>query len=255
MTLDPLIDEDLLEYHAGGLPPEAAAAIERRLAADPAARATLAEWRRQDAALAALHPALDAEPLPDRLTAVLRRVEAAPSGAGRSAAPRWHMAAAVAGALCIGLLGGWLARGQTLGAQALPASAIRAHETFVVETAYPVEVAASEAHLDAWLSNRLGHEARSPDLAAAGFALMGGRVVPSERGAAALYMYENAAGRRVTLYVARTDAAPSVDLRFAQDGATRSFSWRAEDLSYAVVGDLAPEELRSRAQAARDQLT
>ncbi len=255
MTPDPLTDEELLEYHAGALSPDAAAAVERRLAADPDALATLANWRRQDAALAALHPALDAEPLPDRLTAVLRRAEATSSGVGRTAVPGWKMAAAVAGALWIGLAGGWLARGQTLGAQELALGAIRAHETFVVETAYPVEVAASETHLNAWLSNRLGHAARSPDLADAGFTLMGGRVVPSERGAAALYMYENMAGRRVTLYVARTGAAPSGDLRFAQAGATRSFSWMAEDLSYAVVGDLAPEELRSLAQAARDQLT
>lgn len=64
-----------------------------------------------------------------------------------------------------------------------------AHAVYAPEVRHPVEVAAVEkAHLAAWLSKRLEAEVRAPDLGGAGFALLGGRLLPGEAlsGAASL---------------------------------------------------------------------
>lgn len=253
----PLTDEQMLEYFAGALPPDVAAQIEQRMATDPAAQATLAEWQRQDAAIDALYQPRAQEALPERLSAVIRRAEAEDAARLLGKPRLWQVAAMIA-LLSVGMVGGWFARDAfTAPAVALnlAATAIQAHATYVVEVAHPVEVTASEAgHLETWLSRRVGSDIRPPDFAAAGFELMGGRVVPSERGAAALFMYDNAQGQRVTLYVAQQGASTMTAFQFAQSGAFQSFYWTDRDLSYAVVGDIAREDLRRIALAAYDQL-
>lgn len=252
----PLPEDLLLEYHAGLLPPETMAQVAARLAGDPAAQALLADWRAQDAALAALYQPVAAEPPPARLTAALRQAQAAE----RRKAPRMlpvRLMAAVA-LVALGLAGGWFGRDLLAPAplaQAMAAAAMDAHETFVVEVVHPVEVAATEeAHLNAWMSKRLGHEIRPPDFAAAGFGLLGGRILPADPGTAALYMYENAAGQRITLYIAPEAAATETAFRFAQRGETQSFFWTDRDLSYAVVGAVPRDMLRRIAVAAYEQL-
>ena len=45
-----------------------------------------------------------------------------------------------------------------------------------------------------WLSKRLGRPLVVPDLAAVGFRLMGGRLLPAEDGPAAQFMYETGKG-------------------------------------------------------------
>ncbi|MCT8331567.1 anti-sigma factor family protein [Albidovulum sediminis] len=254
-----LTEAELLDFAAGQLPADAMSALVARLADDPAARATLAEWQRQDAAIEALYQPVAREPVPYRLTDVIRRAEAEDSAKanGRPQTRLWLVAATIA-ALAVGTGAGWFARDLTSPApmsQTLAANAMRAYDTYVVEVAHPVEVAASDAdHLNAWMSKRLGHETRPPDFAAAGFTLMGGRIVPSEQGAAALYMYDNAQGERITLYIAPQGASSTTAFQFAQEGATSSFYWMDRDLSYAVVGTVPREVLRSIALAAYDQL-
>lgn len=254
-----LTEADLLDYAAGILPADVMAVMATRLANDPAAQATLAEWQRQDAAIEALYQPVAREPVPDRLSDVIRRAEAedAAQAYGHPQTRLWLVAATIA-ALAVGTGAGWFARDLTTPAaasQTLAANAMRAYDTYVVEVAHPVEVAASDAeHLNAWMSKRLGHETRPPDFAAAGFTLMGGRIVPSDQGAAALYMYDNAEGQRITLYIAPQGASSTTAFQFAEQGATQSFYWMDRDLSYAVVGTVPREVLRRIALAAYDQL-
>lgn len=254
-----LTDAELLDYTADRLPAEAMAALAARLTVDPAAQATLDEWQRQDAALEALYQPVAREPVPGRLTDVIRRAEAedAAKANRRSQTRLWLIAATIA-ALAVGTGAGWFARDLTLPAatsQTLAVNAMRAYDTYVVEVAHPVEVAASDAdHLNAWMSKRLGHETRPPDFAAAGFTLMGGRIVPSDQGPAALYMYDNAQGQRITLYITPQGASSTTAFQFAQAGATQSFYWMDRDLSYAVVGTVPRDVLRGIALAAYDQL-
>lgn len=252
-------DEDLLDYAAAVLTPEGMSAMAARVAHDPAAQATLLEWKRQDAALDALYQPVALEPVPDRLANVIRRAEAedAMSPAERPKTRLWLAAATVA-ALAIGSAGGWFVRDLSVPAveaRTLAADAMRAYATYVVEVAHPVEVTVSDAdHLNAWVSKRLGHETRPPDFSAAGFTLMGGRIVPSDHGAAALYMYDNAEGQRITLYIAPLGSSNTTAFQFAEDGTTQSFYWMDKDLSYAVVGTVPRDVLRAIALAAYDQL-
>jgi anti-sigma factor RsiW len=80
--------------------------------------------------------------------------------------------------------------------------AAMAHVVYSPEVRHPVEVGADqEAHLGAWLSKRLGTPLKSPQLSAQGYALVGGRLPPGDRGPVAQFMYQDGKGVRLTLYV------------------------------------------------------
>jgi anti-sigma factor RsiW len=224
-------------------------------AANPSLAGRLAEWDRQDDALRTLYGPVAHEPVPQRLLAATAR----PAAWRLPSLPPWlpQMAAAVA-LLAIGALAGW--SGARLSApppaqMALASQALQAHSTFVVEVAHPVEVAASdEQHLTNWLSKRLGHKITPPDLAEFGFQLMGGRIVPQAEGAAAQMMYEDASGRRLTLYVAREPGSNETAFRFVEGDKADGFWWIDEGIGCAVFADLPREVLRSISVAAYEQL-
>jgi anti-sigma factor RsiW len=158
---------------------------------------------------------------------------------------RWFIE--IAAAVCLIVLGGisgWVARDLTgplgslpLGAVArmITADAIAAHRTFSVEVRHPVEVdAAQEAHLAQWLSKRLGRQLVVPDLAAAGFRLMGGRLLPAEDGPAAQFMYENANAERLTLYL-RAAVGGETAFRYHEEGGVGAFYWSDQGFGYAIA--------------------
>jgi len=116
----------------------------------------------------------------------------------------------------------------------LPARAARAH------LVYSVEVEAKEHdHLVKWLSKRLGLQLKVPVLATEGFELLGGRLLPGADGPVAQFMYQDATGKRLTLYVTRpgrNDATTA--FRFAQEGPVSVFYWIDRDCGYALSGDI-----------------
>lgn len=249
MTKPTTIAEDkLLAWYHGELDESAAEAVATALADDPTAQALVEEWRQQDGALTALLAPVAQEPVPPRLARIARR----------EPRPRWLQAAAMIAMLAVGLAGGWFAAqlsGREGPTRSLAEAAIAAHETYVVEVLHPVEVTASDAaHLTGWVSKRLGQQITPPDFAAQGFRLMGGRVLPGETGAAAMFLYENDQGRRVSLYVAPTPKPEETAFQFTEAPGVQSFWWTDRDLSYAVVGDVPRAALRSIAIAAYDQL-
>lgn len=250
-----LTDEDLLAYHHGILPEEERGALADRLAADPAAQALLSDWAQQDEALRHLFPLPDT-PIPQRLTAALHRPLAAPPLRARREFPRSLVAALIL--LAVGGLGGWVGRG-VLAPPAtdlsLAQAALKAYDTYVVEVIHPVEVPASQRdHLETWISKRVGTRLVPPDLSASGFALMGGRVLPSEDGTAGLFMYENAQGQRLTLYVAPQKTPANSAFRYAEEGPTQGLYWQEGSLGYAVVGQIPRDSLREVAREAYDQM-
>lgn len=257
----PVTDEDLIAYLHVALSVEDIDQVQACLAADPAYGATVAAWSRQTAALHALYGPVAEEQVPERLTRVIRRAEANAAmqpGARIASDSRWQRVAAVVALLGVSTAAGWFAHAMLPAPGVsgnLASDAIQAHATYVVEVLHPVEVAASEQkQLETWLSKRLGHTIRPPDFAASGFMLMGGRVVPSEQGAAALFMYDNAQGQRITLYVAPQGASATTAFQFARSGPIQSFYWMDRDLSYAVVGAIPRDDLRRVALEAYDQL-
>lgn len=282
----PFGDEELHRWVDGRLAADRAAEIEAAMRADPALARTLRAWRDQRDALRGLGREWLDETVPasmrDRIDAAARRGAAERQGSaaggpfrlaarsdpvsrGDTAGPgevtRWRLAASVA--LFAGALAGFAAgrasapeRGvvETASASAPPGfvrAAAVAHAVYVPEVRHPVEVAAGErAHLAAWLSRRLEAPLRVPDLAAEGFELVGGRLLPGEDGPSALLMYQDAQGTRVTLYVARGDSGEHpTAFRFERSGGVQSFYWIDAGLGYALSGEMPRDRLSSLATA------
>jgi anti-sigma factor RsiW len=238
--VDRPVDED--ELHAridGRLAPHRAAAVDAHLAAHPEARARFSQYAEQRQALREAFAAQSAGPIPDRLRVARIRKERRQR--------RYRQLAQIAAAVSLLILGGvagWAVRdvtgplastGAGTVAGVITADAIAAHRIYSVEVRHPVEVNADqEAHLVQWLSKRLGRELTVPDLSPAGFRLMGGRLLPAEDGPAAQFMYENASGERLTLYL-RVGVGGETAFRYHEEGGIGAFYWSDEGFGYAIA--------------------
>lgn len=255
-------------------------AIEARLALDPAAAATRLAWQRQRDALQDLHAQVLSEPVPSPLASAAR--QATDSRQQWDQWWRWGgMAAGVV--LAFGL--GWMSRGQvgpgpvtrlagTPAATSLANvrefvhQAAVAHMVYAPEVRHPVEVAAAQQeHLVQWLSKRLDHPLKVPNLSAQGYALVGGRLLPGAEGARAQFMFQNPAGERITLYLGavkdlaggKPAAGGALDRRetafsFSNDGPVPGFYWVDQGFGYALAGNLSRDKLMLIAQSVYQQL-
>jgi len=135
-------------------------------------------------------------------------------------------------------------------------AALAAYRTFVAEKLHPVEVRANEeAHLVQWLSRRLGKQLAAPDLTAQGYELMGGRLLPTNAaGPAAMFMYADSSGNRLTLYTCNDAADRPTGFRFEPRGEVFAFSWTDHDLAYVVTASVQRPLLESIAEAVFHQL-
>ncbi|MGQ3302099.1 anti-sigma factor family protein [Reyranella sp.] len=229
---------------------ERRAAVEAHLAASPELAERVALERRQRAMLRSRLDAKFAEPIPARLRIAslraARRTFWLRSGAGAAAAVALFVAGATAG---------WFAN--TIGPAPLappPTASVAqgahaAYRTFVVEVAHPVEVGVQqEAHLLQWLSKRLGRKLAAPDLSPFGYRLMGGRLLPGGTGAAAQLMYDDASGKRLTIYVRAADGSETA-FRFQKEGEASTFAWIDQGFGFAVTATATREELLPIAEA------
>jgi anti-sigma factor RsiW len=254
----PAIGESELQAWADGrLAPERRAQVDAWLAARPEEAERVAAYRELNSLLRSHFDAVLQEPVPDHLEAVAR---------GKS---RWRRAAAIAGWLVLGAAvggtAGWELRGLENAARVPVAAegpllahrAALAHVTYAPEVRHPVEVGADqEQHLVAWLSKRLGGDIRAPRLDAAGMTLVGGRLLPRDPGPVAQFMYQNAQGRRVTLYV-RTEGPDQREtaFRYTREGNVRVFYWIDRKFGYALSSaDLDREALLGLANTVYRQL-
>jgi len=240
VTGGPVEEDDLQARIDGRLPPERAEMVDTYLAAHPEERERWSQYAEQREALRAAFGAQPGGPIPTRLQ-VFHLLAQRRQRRHRQLA---RIVAAVA-LLVLGGVGGWTARdvlpGLTLSASAILASAvfddaIAAHRTFSVETRHPVEVGANEeAHLVQWLSKRLGHRLMAPDLAGLGFRLMGGRLLPADSGPAALFMYEDGKGTRLTCYYLSVDVGEETEFKYREEKGISAFYWVDDGLAYAVA--------------------
>lgn len=245
----PVTEDELHALVDGELPADRVGDVEAWLAAHPDDAARVAAWRAQVEAIRARYGGVADEPVPARLD--LDRIVTSTRPWSRMAA------AAVVAALLIGGAAGWFGRGFWEGgpaAKTVTAEALDAHKLYVVEVRHPVEVpGAEEAHLVQWLSKRVGHEVVAPDLQPLKLKLVGGRLLPGPKGAAAFFMYEGPSGERYTIYCARDAQAPTA-LRYRAAGAIGAVYWMDGTVAYVVTGPADRERLHKVAESAYAQI-
>lgn len=260
MNTQPILDDDLHAYVDDCLSDSRRREVEAQLAGNAEAAAKVRAFRAQNEALKALFAPVLEEPLPAALTA-----QARPPARPVHALSRWSLQRLAASVLiaAVGGLGGWFAHERyqpPMVAQAqgisLPRQAAIAHVVYSPDVRRPVEIGAEhEEQLVTWLSKRLGTPVRPPRLGPLGYELIGGRLLPGNSGPVAQFMYHDASGQRLTLYVSNENVGNrDTAFRFAQEGPVNVFYWIDGKFGYALSAGIQKSELARIATAVYDQL-
>lgn len=268
LPLHPLTQEEIHALVDGQLSPGAREALQARLALDADAQATVLQWQQQRSALRALHqPVLD-EALPAALLAAVQQ-----TAASQQEINQWWRWGGMAASVMLAFGVGWFSH--TVWQISAPSPALAkipavqdfarqaglAHVVYSPEVRHPVEVSAAEQeHLLQWLSKRVGKPLKVPNLVPLGYELMGGRLLPGEAGARAQFMFQNAGGTRITLYLGAVDKgaggadARETGFRFAAGAPVPSFYWIDQGFGYALAGPVSRDDLMKLAEAVYRQL-
>lgn len=242
------ITETMLHaYVDGRLPESERGQVEDYLASRPEVAARIAAYKKQNESLHSLFdPVLD-EPIPERLRVSTKK-----------SAPPLMRYAAMLGWIAIGVVAGWGINEFTATRQTAELALVRqaavAHLVYTPEAKRAVEVpAAEEQAMVNWLSKRMGVQIAIPKLAEHGYQLLGGRLLPGAEGVACQIMYQNAQGKRITLYMSKDRIDPTPIQVARQESLTVAY-WSDAKLAYAVSGDLPEDDLKRIAASVSQQL-
>jgi len=263
MSGRPITEEDLQAYVDRRLDPARQAEVEDYLARQPAEAERIGGYgRERDALRAALAP-IALEPIPPELS-LARLIEARRTGRFFG----WRNAAAALLLLVLGGFGGWLlphpdGPGRQEPASSEPApggiaslaeEAADSYAVYAPDHTRPVELRADDrGALVSWVSERLQQPVAVPDLSRAGYRFMGGRLVPTAHGPAALFLYDDDHGTRVALLarpMAIDQNAPITE--HSRDGVS-GFAWSRQGLGYSLVASAPARTLEPLATEARRQ--
>lgn len=254
MTDAPVTETELQHYVDGRLPRDRETAVTAWLAARPEEAERIGAYRSErDALRAALAP-IAGEPLPAELDLNLRRRRW----------PHWlsargmTVAASIVLAFVVGGGSGWMLRDRAappiVGTAALAREAAASYVVYADDTDRPVEIAATgQLELDRWFSRRLSRPVKAPDLRAAGFDLIGGRLIATNFGPAGLYLYRDASGASVALYLRPMRVQGTDRMTWREEGAVRGWTWADDGLGFGVFGEMPADRLHSTADMARAQ--
>ena len=254
----PIDDDDLHAFVDGQLAPDRRTALQQYLDTNPDAARRVVAYQAQRTELRALFLTPETGALPPRLDLATILQERRDRRIAR-----WRIAAAIALALGIGGTGGWFLHQPPVlnrnarAMQVLEREALASHLVYASDRRHPIEVGASEkAHLKQWLSNRLGQKVAPPDLSSLGYQLIGGRLLATERGApAALFMYDDAAGRRLSLLLRPMAPDLKAQATDMEQAGINGCAWITKGMGYAVVAALPDRELDRVADQVRTQLS
>ncbi|MCX4028245.1 anti-sigma factor [Endozoicomonas sp. SM1973] len=256
-------ENELHAYVDNQLDPARRHELEQWLAEHPEEANQVNNWKKQQQLIQQTFTAELSAPIPDHLKLAARRPAAQ--------RPAWFRVAAAVAWMTFGGIVGFNLQDKHIQEQHIPPIAANpppsflpiaqqatlAHVVYTPEVRHPVEVGADqEAHLVKWLSKRLGIQLRIPQLTSRGYRLIGGRLLPGDKGPVAHFMYENNAGNRLTLYV-RHDAAENRETAFhyTQTNKVGVFYWVDRELGYALTGELPRDQLLGLAELTYDQLS
>ena len=238
----------------GELPAEELDGYKAWLDANPEMKARSIRFEADRNRLVQTFAAVLAEPTPDRLA---RRVTGEPLRPVFGAL-RWRAAAAAAVIFVAGMAGGYFAAaGLQIEGQEdqLAEEAIAAHTIYAAEQRHAVEVGANDRdHLLGWLSKRIGLTLVAPNLTAEGFELVGGRLLPAGQKTAALLLYEDGSGSRISIYVTAEGEEKAKGTYRMETGGASAVYWLDKGWGCAVVGTLPQERLVDVARNAYRQL-
>ncbi|MEI7430997.1 MAG: anti-sigma factor [Betaproteobacteria bacterium] len=265
MSQNILRESDLHAYVDELLPLEEQIAIEDFLADHPDEAERIRDYRAQKQSLKNIYDPLLDDPIPEHLRAL-----AAPPQTNASHEPyrhpftRWSLQRIAAGFLIAIISGaaGWLANDQFKSSDKiakmvpLARQAAIAHVVFTPDIRRPVEVSgAQEDQLVAWLSKRLGTPVKPPKLGAQGYELIGGRLLPGNIGPVAQFMYQDASGQRLTLFISTENTSnQETAFRFAQEGTVSVFYWIDGKFGYALSATIDKGQLARLATAVYEQI-
>lgn len=252
----PITEDDLHGFIDQALDADSHAAVVAYLDAHPAVAKRVAGISEQrDMLRTALRPIAE-EPVPPELN--LARLVAAYSQPAQL--PRWTGAAVAAIALVfLGGAGGWVLRGMNQipyeGLRALGSEAAASYAVYTPDRSRPVEIRAEDrTELATWILQRLGRPLAIPDLAASGYRFMGGRIVATGHGPAALLMYDDDNGSRLVMLARPMAVDANAPMTRYAKGGVNGLSWSDEGFGYSLVGATPPETLHPLANEARRQI-
>jgi anti-sigma factor RsiW len=155
-------------------------------------------------------------------------------------------------AVSVGGLSGWHAREMTLSNATLPmADAVQAYRMFAVKDDMASDWDVAKPHdAQVWLDRNFARAERLPNMEAAGFRPVSGRMTSTEQGAAAMVVYKDRAGRTLSFYIRPPGAQNHMLSRGSRlDGDLQADYWSGHGYNYALVG-AAGDEATQRARRA-----
>ncbi|MBC3361958.1 anti-sigma factor [Pseudomonas sp. SWRI154] len=229
----PPSDNDLHAYIDHQLNADDQRRVETYLAANPAAAKRVQAWQQDAQHLrATLSAALQQPPNPDLDPAIIRQRL-------RHRARR-HLASAAVLVLAVGLggFGGWQARQMTLLSAAAPmADALQAYRLIAQLGILPADYqTGDEQSMQGWLDRYFTQADRLPDLSAAGFKPVSGRLLSTEQGAAAMVIYQDPSGQKISFYVRPPGPKNFLLPRGSRrEGELQAQYWSGPGYNYAMV--------------------
>ena len=154
---------------------------------------------------------------------------------------RRHLASAAVLLIAVGIGGfsGWQAREMTLVRPAmLPMTdALQAYRLIAQQGMLPADYqVASAVDMQRWLDRYFTRASRLPDLKAAGFEPVSGRLLSTDEGPAAMVMYEDGSGHKVSFYVRPPGPKNTFLPRGTRsDGDLQAEYWSGGGYNYAMV--------------------
>jgi anti-sigma factor RsiW len=251
----PIADHELHALIDGRLWVERQQDVRQYLDTRPELARRVAAYRAQRAMLRAAFAEQDEAPIPPTLN-LARIVEDRLRRRGG-----WRRAAAAcAVTLCLGGAAGWYlslpgAPDDTrLAVTVLQNEALNSHAVYAADRRHPVEVTgADQEQLSQWLSGRLRRNVAPPDLRLVGYRLMGGRLLATERAAAALFMYDDERGNRLSVVMRPMARELAVDRTDMSQGSINGCAWIQKGIGYAVVAATSDEALDRVADQVSEQ--
>ncbi|NBF04186.1 anti-sigma factor [Pseudomonas sp. Fl5BN2] len=153
---------------------------------------------------------------------------------------RLASAAALIAALGVGGLSGWQARELTLVGNSMPpmTDALQAYRLFAQQGILPADFKVQDnAPMQAWLDRYFTQASPLPDLQSAGFKAVSGRLLSTEQGPAAMVLYEDREGRKVSFYIRPPGPQNNLLPRGSRrDGELQTQYWSGQGYNYAMVG-------------------